>query len=240
MKNIGFSWINHFSVNCIPAMRRKAYLTILDKIVSLKYKPGDYLEESTLSKELNIGRTPIREALQMLYNNLLLDSRFYKGFLVKEITLQDTKSAFSALETLEVSIAEIVIQQQNSEQIDKMNSANRCLADSMKAFDIYQIIQCFAAFHHSYACCSNNIYLIQSLFVLGLATSRIIYLFLSSNKFSHESTLNYSALILAQQQRIVDGIKIGDENKLRALIVENINIVRTKLIHYMIEDSLTA
>src|SRR5665213_523773 len=43
-----------------------AYLRIRDRIVSLDMRPGSVVEEARQRGELEIGRTPIREALQRL------------------------------------------------------------------------------------------------------------------------------------------------------------------------------
>ena len=44
----------------------EAYLRIRDRIVCLDMPPGSVVEEGRLRDELEIGRTPIREALQRL------------------------------------------------------------------------------------------------------------------------------------------------------------------------------
>jgi DNA-binding GntR family transcriptional regulator len=47
-------------------LTEQAYNRLEEMIVTLKLAPGAILSEQTLSAELGIGRTPIREALQRL------------------------------------------------------------------------------------------------------------------------------------------------------------------------------
>lgn len=58
--------------------------------------PGEVLSESALAQELNLGRTPIREALQKLVNTGLIVILPHKGILVTEI------NPFKQLQLLEL------------------------------------------------------------------------------------------------------------------------------------------
>jgi DNA-binding GntR family transcriptional regulator len=57
-------------------------------IVTLQLPPGAVLSELVLSKRLNIGRTPIREALQRLSRDGLVNILPRRGILVSEINLR--------------------------------------------------------------------------------------------------------------------------------------------------------
>ena len=50
----------------------QAYELLKKKIITLQIKPGEYLDEKGLMKELKIGRTPLREAILLLKNEKLL------------------------------------------------------------------------------------------------------------------------------------------------------------------------
>ena len=63
----------------------KAYLQLEEMIVTLQLAPGQVLSESELGQQLDIGRTPIREALQRLAREGLVTILPRKGILVTEI-----------------------------------------------------------------------------------------------------------------------------------------------------------
>ena len=71
-----------------------AYQEIYRKIIALEYEPGQRLEEHQLVQDLGIGRTPVREALLNLAADLMVESQPNKGYVVRPITLQNTKAAF--------------------------------------------------------------------------------------------------------------------------------------------------
>lgn len=65
-----------------------AYEQLEEAIVTLRLAPGTVVSELTLSKMLNIGRTPIREAIQRLAREHLLHVLPQRGLLVPEINLR--------------------------------------------------------------------------------------------------------------------------------------------------------
>ncbi|ABR89379.1 transcriptional regulator, GntR family [Janthinobacterium sp. Marseille] len=65
-----------------------AYEQIEEAIITLRIPPGSVISELTLSEMLNIGRTPIREAIQRLAREHLLLVLPQRGLLVPEIDLR--------------------------------------------------------------------------------------------------------------------------------------------------------
>lgn len=66
-------------------LAEQAYEKLEEKIISLQLAPGEILSESALAKDLDLGRTPIREALQKLVTTGLVVILAHKGILVTEI-----------------------------------------------------------------------------------------------------------------------------------------------------------
>ena len=66
-------------------LTEQAYRAIEEQIVTLRLKPGEVLSEQMLSATFEIGRTPIREALQRLAREGLVTILPRKGILVSDI-----------------------------------------------------------------------------------------------------------------------------------------------------------
>lgn len=69
-------------------LTEKAYAEIEELIVTLQLPPGTVLSELVLSDRLGIGRTPIREALQRLSRDGLVNILPRRGVLVSDIDLR--------------------------------------------------------------------------------------------------------------------------------------------------------
>lgn len=63
----------------------RAYYRLEELIVTLRLEPGSVLSEGALAEQLQLGRTPIREALQRLAREGLVVILPRKGILVAEI-----------------------------------------------------------------------------------------------------------------------------------------------------------
>lgn len=73
----------------------QAYAALEERIVTLRLKPGEFLSEQALAEQLQLGRTPICEALQRLAREGLVAVLPRRGILVTE---SDPKQQLLVLE----------------------------------------------------------------------------------------------------------------------------------------------
>ncbi|MSP80244.1 MAG: GntR family transcriptional regulator [Rhodospirillales bacterium] len=66
----------------------QAYRQLEELIVTLRLQPGEVLSEAALAKQLKIGRTPIREALQRLAREGLVLVLPRRGILISDINVK--------------------------------------------------------------------------------------------------------------------------------------------------------
>ena len=70
------------------SMTELAYAALEERIVTLRLKPGEFLSEQTLAEQLDLGRTPIREALQKLAREGLVVILPRRGILVSDTNVE--------------------------------------------------------------------------------------------------------------------------------------------------------
>ena len=90
------------------SLGHRIFCILRDKILNEEYEKGQKLNEVVLSKELNISRTPIREALKQLELEGLVESIPNKGVYVKGFSPRDIDDMFEirlALEGLAIQLA---------------------------------------------------------------------------------------------------------------------------------------
>jgi DNA-binding GntR family transcriptional regulator len=71
------------------SLTERAYRELEELIVTLRLQPGEVLSESGLAKRLDIGRTPVREALQQLAREGLVLILPRRGVIVSEINVRN-------------------------------------------------------------------------------------------------------------------------------------------------------
>ncbi len=75
--------------------------TVRDRIMQGELRPADRLSEIALCEELEISRTPLREAFKLLEAEGLVTIRPHKGAIVAEISIQEIGEVFDLLAPLE-------------------------------------------------------------------------------------------------------------------------------------------
>lgn len=85
---------------------KRAYQIIEERIVTLQLKPGQIVSENELSKQFQIGRMPIREALKKLESANLVVALPRKGVMVKDITTEEMLQQLEVRAVLERLIVE--------------------------------------------------------------------------------------------------------------------------------------
>ena len=90
----------------IPSLSERAYEIIREALLTLKFKPGDYISIQDLSDQLGISRTPVRDALLRLEKDGLVSIIPYKGACVTDISDRDIKEIMELRILLEGYAAE--------------------------------------------------------------------------------------------------------------------------------------
>jgi DNA-binding GntR family transcriptional regulator len=84
-----------------PPLRDDARAQLLQRIVSGELEPGSRINESQISLELGLSRTPLREALMTLEREGFVRSEVNRGFIVAEPSSHEAREIYPILWTLE-------------------------------------------------------------------------------------------------------------------------------------------
>jgi DNA-binding GntR family transcriptional regulator len=87
------------------SLELKAYDYIKKRIMSRIYAPGQKIMDSQIAAELNISRTPVRDALRLLEHEGFLVGQAGKGWNVYALSLQDINEIFDVKVELEGMLA---------------------------------------------------------------------------------------------------------------------------------------
>ena len=127
-----------------PNLNEWAYSSIKKRILDNEMKPGSQLNIEELSKELNISRTPIREALLRLRQKGLVVSFSNVGFFVCGITRDDLRDIFELRQLIEAYTVVKFIAKCSEAEVQALSSiCEQCVsaaeAGNVKAFNNYDI-----------------------------------------------------------------------------------------------------
>ena len=84
-----------------PPLRDDARAQLLQRILSGELEPGGRINESQISLELGVSRTPLREALMTLEREGFVRSEVNRGFIVAEPSSHEAREIYPIIATLE-------------------------------------------------------------------------------------------------------------------------------------------
>lgn len=94
----------------------EAYALLEEKIITMELAPGQWLSENELAQSLKLGRTPIREALQKLAAQQLLEIMPRRGIRVSNIDVGAQLRLLEVRRVLEQLQAKLAAQRANEMQ----------------------------------------------------------------------------------------------------------------------------
>jgi len=97
----------------------KIIIELRERILKGLYRPGQHLQEALLASDLEVSRTPIRDALRILSNEELLNYYPNRGYVVRDVELQDVLDAYDVRSTLEGMACRIAAERTLSQELKK-------------------------------------------------------------------------------------------------------------------------
>lgn len=104
-------------------VRDGVYLHLRDLILSGDLTPGEKLAEVELGARLGVSRTPIREAIQRLVQDGLLEASANRGVWVRVISHAEAADAYTVRETLDGLAAELAARHHTPEDALHLRAA---------------------------------------------------------------------------------------------------------------------
>ncbi|MBC8503572.1 MAG: GntR family transcriptional regulator [Anaerolineales bacterium] len=184
-----------------PTDAEKAYNQIKDQIVTTKMHPGSVISEAQLMEELNLGRTPIREAIKQLQAENLVTVTPRRGMYVADVKVTDLTQIFEVRVELESFAARLATERITEEQLRHLRSlANKYhLADPT---DKEALISIDNEFHSQIIEAANNKFLLKELEHFYNLSLRIWYLAIN---YAQPEDINVDAHVA-----ILEAIEAGD------------------------------
>ncbi len=181
----------------------KAYQLIRHKIITLELPPQSAIDEQSLMHDLQVGRTPIREALQRLAAEGLVFLAPRRGMFVSEISITDLQKIFELRMVLEGFSARLAAERATDNQLAAMEGLMREL-DRTRDQDGKALMAIDEQFHELLYRAADNELLADTLRRLHAQSFRIWHLVLDRLGSVSEAMEQHIAITRALQAR--DGV----------------------------------
>lgn len=214
------------------SLSENAYSKIRDLIITLELKPGSKINESGLERDLEIGRTPVREAFLRLVNEGFLTSIPGRGFFVREVTLDGVRALFEAVMILERGCIALAARRISKEGISLLEEIHRKLKVAMAKGEYLQITVLNSQFHQIIHKASRNDLLVASMNYLEPQYHRLAYLCFSEEAGGNELKEHFGK-VTADHGNLIENLKLRDEQGAVDAITEHIRLFHARVTRYL-------
>jgi DNA-binding GntR family transcriptional regulator len=192
------SHTNLDKIDRVP-LRERVYYLIQQAIVSGELQPGQRVRDVDLATQLGVSRTPVREALQRLADEGLVE--MLPGALTRIVPLgkQAAQDAFVVVAAVHALATRLAVSRLTESDIDTLRRANNNLIVALTAYDVDAALQADDTFHEVFVQQSTNREIRLTLDRLMPKVRRLEYAQFGSFA-GHTSVQQHRAIIAACEQ----------------------------------------
>lgn len=170
---------------------------ILDGVLN----PQAWLREESLAADLGVSRTPVREALNRLEEEGLIERGPGFGARVTALTIEDMSVVYMVRGSLESLAARAAAERGNSASLSELRCIHERMVNVVEQDDTQAVSRVNIEFHRELASITQNAYLIRLLGTVESALRRF-----GSRSYSTERMHE----ILGEHERMLVAIENGD------------------------------
>jgi DNA-binding GntR family transcriptional regulator len=192
----------------------RAYVELRDRIVTLRLAPGTVLREDELMRELEVGRTPLREAVKRLALENLVAVQPRRGTFVSAVEASDIVNITEVRAELEGYAAELAAQRLDGDYRAAAEALLREVDELAESGDPDWLMRFDERIHRFTWEAAGNPYLLETLERYFTHSLRIWYLALDR--------LPGLGHAVHDQTRLVEALLAGDAERARAIMRDHV------------------
>jgi DNA-binding GntR family transcriptional regulator len=201
-----------------PSLRDMAYDQIKHLIITCELKPGEVLSEANLSASLDIGRTPVHQAIDRLVTDGLIEVMPRKGVMVKPISLDEIFDIIDVRLINESQCARRAATRADAGEVARMIANLDATWAAAKALAIEDMMSLDREFHALLSGTTRNKVLAEILRNLHDRSTRLWFISLRAGE--------QHMRVCEQHAAIIDGVRRNDPDAAERAIRDHIEAFR--------------
>jgi DNA-binding GntR family transcriptional regulator len=172
---------------------------IRQAIINGSMRPGTPVVEMALAEQLNVSRAPVREAIQILEADGLIESEPYKGKRVKPLTLKEVEELYSLREQFEAFAIRRVVER--NIDVSELHTHSDAMFAAAERGDLAALNVADEAFHRALIRLADHGLMLSFWDNLYLRIRQIMALRNSANRDLRAVARNHPPIIEAIEKR---------------------------------------
>ncbi|HEU0179516.1 MAG TPA: GntR family transcriptional regulator [Blastocatellia bacterium] len=184
------------------SLRDRAYEVIKERIITCQFRPGECINEASVSALIGLGRTPVHQAIDRLMLEEMVDVIPRKGVIVKPVILQDVMQMIEVRMVNETQCARLAAARAEESHIEQMSAVLRKATRAIDKQDVHSLMELDREFHLLLANASKNFELAEIIRRLNERSLR--FWFISFTTPDHHRSFQ------RQHEALFDGVRRHD------------------------------
>lgn len=190
-------------------------------IITMELAPGEAITEESLCARLKCSRTPIREALQQLVREHLVDATPRRGVSVAPLSVTDFFAMLEATEGVDAVLARLAVERLTDETISVLDELLRLSDEADTADDFGRVVELDFQFHNIIATVSSNHFLMEFHDTLHRLSTRFVFL-----GFKRAGS---AAAAIGDHRVIVEALRSRDADRAEAAVRTHCHHARERM-----------
>jgi DNA-binding GntR family transcriptional regulator len=137
-------------------LRAQVYEYLRQELKEENLKPGMFVSMNQMMKQLNISRTPLRDALLQLQNEGFVTFLPQRGIQINKLTQKDIENMYEMLGALDSRVLLAVFDRIGVRETEQMKQINEEMGENLAEENFMRYWNLNTAFHHVYLRLSSN------------------------------------------------------------------------------------
>jgi DNA-binding GntR family transcriptional regulator len=199
-----------------------------DAILDGELEPGTRLREEELAREFGVSRTPVREALQQLVAEGIVEISPHQGAVVTRLSVEDILAIYVVREALEGVSARLAARRATTRQIDALQTMVAEMEAMSATISPADMAEMNLRFHAALRDAAGNRLLDRFLSQIEHAIRRF-----GQTTYAYP---NRTATSVAEHRAIIDAVAAHDPERAEALATQHMREARLIRLQMLAED----
>jgi DNA-binding GntR family transcriptional regulator len=187
------------------SLRDQAYEAIKDRIITCEFKPGECINETSVSALLGLGRTPVHQALDRLMLEEMVEVIPRKGVIVKPVILQDVLQMADVRLLNEAHCARLAASRADDSHIEALSRVLDQARTAIDHRDVDALMRRDREFHSLLASASKNLELAEVVRKLNERSLRFWFISFTTPDHHQSFQQQHEAIFAAVRDRDAEG-----------------------------------
>jgi DNA-binding GntR family transcriptional regulator len=204
------------------SLTERTYQLLRRGILSCELEPGSEVSEADLAEQLDVSKTPVREALGRLRIEGFVRTFPRRGYQIVPLTLSDMDETFDVRSIVEAGCGELACDRITGDELDRLDTLADASYDQTKTASLDHFISANRDFHLAIARATGNQRLYELAFKQLDELERFFYIGARRRDLNTE--------VNADHHRIVDVLRRRDRAATRQILIDHNEATRRGLL----------